>query len=126
MTFRSRLAGLAAGALALPVVALLAVPAVAAEAQTTCSSSQATVTFQDGSSTCQGLGLQLYTGTPAGPIIEVCAGSGALAVPLALGQASLAPVTPGTCASYSSGALELPDAVLVVPGVGLAGLPPGL
>jgi hypothetical protein len=50
MTFRSRLAGLAAGALALPVVALLAVPAVAAEAQTTCSSSQATVTFQDGSS----------------------------------------------------------------------------
>jgi len=121
MAFRSRLAALAAGAVALPAAALLAAPAMAAQAQTTCSSAQATITFQNGSSACQGLGLQLYTGSSDGPITQICAGSGALAVPLVLGQLEVAPVTPGNCASYSAGVIDLPNAVIVLPGIGLPG-----
>jgi hypothetical protein len=42
-----------------------------------------------------------------------------MAVPVILGQTELAPVNAGSCATYSPSGIELPDAIIVLPGLPL-------
>ena len=77
------------------------------------------MTFHNGRSVCKSLGLQVYGGTASGPITKIRACASAMAVPVILGQTELAPVNAGSWATYSPSGIELPDAIIVLPGLPL-------
>jgi hypothetical protein len=66
----------AAGALAVSTATLtgLALPAARAQAATRCRGPEATITFADGSYTCQGPGVRDYPPAPGHAVTGVCAG----------------------------------------------------
>ena len=104
----------AAGALAVSTATLtgLALPAATAQAATRCPGPEATITFADGSYTCQDLGIREYPPAPGHAVTGVCAG-GVPAIVTVLaptgGPARL--LLPGECGTYRDG-----DAVLVTVG----------
>jgi hypothetical protein len=113
MLFRFRRLAIA-GALALPAAALTAMlPAGPAQAAAACAASQATVTFADGTFTCQSssAGDVTYPASPA--VAEVCAGSAAEAI--VTGTSTLGILLAGTCASIPGSGLPLTTTVDVLP-----------
>jgi hypothetical protein len=79
MTFRYRLASLlVAGGLALPALATAVVAtAPGAAAQTAwarCGSREATISFSNGSTICQGVGTRVYNPAQALSMTRICAG----------------------------------------------------
>jgi hypothetical protein len=112
MLFRFRRIA-AAAALALPAAALTSLlPAGPAQASVTCAANQVTVTFADGTSTCQSssAGIVMYPASPA--VTEVCAGSSAEAI--VTGTSTLGLLLANTCASIPSSGLPLPITVDVL------------
>jgi hypothetical protein len=109
MTFRLRfLAG--AATLALPLAAMTAViPAATAQAATPCAPDQATVTFYNGTTACQSVGLQVYDSGP--PVMSVCAGPEALAT-VVPGFRGSPFVFPGSCRDAYG---PSPETVVVAP-----------
>jgi hypothetical protein len=113
MLFRFRLLA-TVGALALPAAALTALlPAGPAQAAAACTASQATVTFADGTFTCQSssAGDVTYPSSPA--VTEVCAGTAAEAI--VTGTSTLGILLAGTCASIPGSGVPLATTVDVLP-----------
>lgn len=103
MAFRSRLAVMAAAALALPAIALIAaLPSTAAQAASACGTEQAAIMFHNGSTHCQDFGRVTYIALREGERIrQICAGDFALAEVFPYGLVTR-PVLPGKCELVSS------------------------
>ena len=114
MAFRSRLAGLtAAAALAVPAAALIAaLPGTAAQAAPSCSAEQAAVTFNNGSTHCQGYSRVTYIALREGDrITNICAGQLALAEVFPYGIVTR-PVLPGKCEAVRPTSADVVVAVI--------------